>query len=87
MSNYWDDLRALLKRYEDVPTLEKIKDKEFMDGLEIFCRESKKFTDANPTGQNAPKNPHAGETKRGTSEFDVFNGLSLKRLQKNGVHG
>ena len=85
MSDYWDELRALQQKFSETPVLEL--PKEYWDGLDKFCKESKKFTDENPVVKNAPKNPHAGETKRGTTEFDVFNSLSLKRLKKNGIHG
>lgn len=85
MGDRWGDLIALQEKYKDLKPWEM--PKEYWDGLEEFCKESKKFTDANPIGANAPKNPHAGEVKRGTNEFDVFNSLSLKRLKKNGIHG
>lgn len=85
MGNYWDDLRELQEKYNHLKPWEM--PKEYWDGLERFCKESKKFTDKNPIGSNAPKNPHAGEIKKGTTEFDVFNSLSLKRLRKNGIHG
>lgn len=85
MDDYWEKLRELLKKFAGVPVLEL--PKEYWDGLESFCKASKKFTDENPMGKYAPKNPHAGETKIGTTEFDVFNEFSLKRLRKNGIHG
>lgn len=81
----WEKLSELLKKHEGTPALELPSD--YWEGLEQFCKESKKFTDKNPIGENAPKNPHAGEVKMGTTEFDVFNQLSLKRLKKNGIHG
>lgn len=85
MVDRWEYLRDLQKRYEGVKPWEM--PKEYWDGLNEFCRQSKEYTDANPLGENAPKNPRAGEIKQGTTEFDVFNALSLKRLKKNGIHG
>lgn len=84
MGDHWDELRTLQEKYKDCKPWEM--PKEYWDGLDEFCRKSKQFTDKNPIGQNAPPNPHAGETKVGTTEFDVFNSLSLKRLKKNGIH-
>lgn len=84
MGDHWEKLRELQKRFAGIPVLEL--PKEYWDGLESFYKTSKKFTDENPIGKYAPKNPRAGETKIGTNEFDVFNSLSLKRLRKNGIH-
>lgn len=85
MGDYLHDLIVLQEKFKNVPITER--PKAYWDGLKKFYIESKKFTDENPIGLNAPKNPHAGEIKRGTTEFDVFNQLSLKRLKKEGIHG
>lgn len=61
--------------------------KEFWDGLNEFCRKSKEYTDKNPIGKNAPKNPNAGKRViKATTEWDVYTALSLKRLKKEGIH-
>lgn len=84
MNDYWKYLHTAIEEYKEFPAWNK--PKEFYELLNKFCNESKKFTESNPIGDNAPKNPHSGETKIGTTEFDVFNMLSLKRLRKNGIH-
>ena len=84
LNDYWKYLNTAIEEYKEFPAWNK--PKEFYELLNKFCNESKKFTESNPIGDNAPKNPHAGETKIGTTEFDVFNMLSLKRLRKNGIH-
>lgn len=84
MNDYWKYLHTAIGEYKEFPAWNK--PKEFYELLNKFCNESKKFTESSPIGDNAPKNPHAGETKIGTTEFDVFNMLSLKRLRKNGIH-
>lgn len=61
--------------------------KAYFDELEKFCQYSKKWIQEEEKDIVRPKNSQSGETKRGTTEFDVFNALSLKRLERNGIHG
>lgn len=81
----WDELRALQEKYKDLKPWEM--PQEYWDGLNRFCERSKKFVAESQKEIKRPSNPHAGEQKRGTTEFDVFNRLSLNRLKKNGIHG
>ena len=61
--------------------------KAYFDELEKFCQYSKKWIQEEEKDIVRPKNSQSGETKRGTTEFDVFNALSIKRLERNGIHG
>lgn len=67
MNDYWKYLHTAIEEYKEFPAWNK--PKEFYELLNKFCNESKKFTESSPIGDNAPKNPHAGETKIGTT-FD-----------------
>ena len=78
--------RALREMYD--PSLHPWEQsKEYFDELERFCQYSKKWVQEQEKTIVRQKNPQSGEIKRGTTEFDVFNSLSLKRLEKNGIHG
>ena len=62
---------------QDKAYFEKLK--EFRDYSETWRKEQEKSI-------VRPKNPDSGKTRIGTTEWDVFHGLSMKRLNKNGIH-
>ena len=60
--------------------------KEYFEKLKEFCDYSEKWRKEQEKTITRPHNRDAGETRMGTTEWDVFHELSAKRLKKNGIH-
>ena len=59
--------------------------KAYFEKLKEFCDYSEKWRKEQERTIVRPHNRDAGETRIGTSEWDVFHELSAKRLKKNGI--
>lgn len=85
MNDPFNKLRDALKMYDKtLPPWEQRKEyfdalKEFFDYSEVWRAEQEKTI-------QRPNNRDAGTVKVGTTEWDVFHELSMKRLKKNGIH-
>lgn len=85
MQDPFDVLREAQKMYNDnLRSWEQ--SKEYFDKLKEFCDYSEKWRKEQEKTIVRPHNRDAGETKKGTTEWDVFHELSMKRLKKNGIH-
>lgn len=60
--------------------------KEYWDRLKNFCDYSEKWRKEEEKDIVRPKPKDIGVIHRGTTEWDVFHGLSMKRLKRNGIH-
>ena len=60
--------------------------KEYFEKLKEFCDYSEEWRKEQEKTITRPHNKDAGETRMGTTEWDVFHELSAKRLKKNGIH-
>lgn len=62
--------------------------KEFFDKLKEYCDYSVVWQKEmeKELAPTRPKNPRAGEIKRGTTQEDVYDALVMKTLKRNGIH-
>lgn len=55
--------------------------------LKAAVEKRERYAREHPEGSARPHNPECGEVvRRGTTEWDVFHGLSMRRLKRNGIH-
>lgn len=80
-----DILRDALETYdESLPPWEQ--PKEYWEKLKEFCNYSKVWIKEQEKDVVRPKPADIGVIKKGTTEWDVFHDLSMKRLKRNGIH-
>ena len=85
MNDPLDILRDAQKMYDDgLNPWEQ--SKEYFDKLNEFCEYSEKWRKEQEKTIVRPHNADTGVIKIGTTEWDVFHELSMKRLKKNGIH-
>lgn len=84
MKDPFDLLREALDIYDRKRTPWE-QSKAFFEKMTEFCDYSEKWRKEQEKTIVRPHNRDAGETRIGTSEWDVFHGLSAKRLKKNGI--
>lgn len=55
--------------------------------LKAAVEKRERYAKEHPEENNRPHNPECGEVvRRGTTEWDVFHKLSMRRLKRNGIH-
>lgn len=60
--------------------------KEYWDRLKKFCDYSERWRKEQEKSIVRPRSKDVGVIRKGTTEWDVFHELSMKRLKKNGIH-
>jgi hypothetical protein len=60
--------------------------KEYWDRLKKFCDYSERWRKEQEKEIVWPKPKDVGVVRKGTTEWDVFHELSMKRLKRNGIH-
>lgn len=60
--------------------------KEYWDRLKKFCDYSERWRKEQEKDIVWPKPKDVGVVRKGTTEWDVFHELSMKRLKRNGIH-
>ena len=60
--------------------------KEYWDKLKKFCDYSEHWRKEEEKDIVRPKPKDIGVIHRGTTDWDVFHELSMKRLKRNGIH-
>ena len=60
--------------------------KEYWDRLKKFCDYSERWRKEQEKDIVWPKSKDVGVVRKGTTEWDVFHELSMKRLKRNGIH-
>ena len=85
MKDTFDMLREVLEIYDkDLPSWKQ--PQKYWDMLNEFCKYSKIWVTEQEKSIVRPKPGDTGVVRKGTTEWDVFHELSMKRLKKNGIH-
>lgn len=85
MKDPFDLLRDAQSLYDDaLPSWKQ--SKNYFDALNRFCEYSKTWIAEQEKAIVRPIPSDLGIVRRGTTEWDVFHELSMKRLKKNGIH-